>query len=109
MEEGNHMQRKTILPMQWRVTKLGDFWDIKDWALKNVMSMFRIIEKANNAQKAFGKRKQFCHKEIPSTAMLTVVSFSRYVFSEKKQTLEWEKGLRAALIKDMELSLFNNR
>lgn len=50
--------------------------------------MFRIIEKANNAQKAFGKRKQFCHKEIPSTAMLTVVSFSRYVFSEKKQTLE---------------------
>lgn len=83
MEEGNHMQRKTILPMQWRVTKLGDFWDIKDWALKNVMSMFRMIEKANNAQKAFGKLKQFCHKEIPSTAMLTVVSFSRYVFSEK--------------------------
>lgn len=45
--------------------------------------MFRIIEKVNNAQKVFGKLKQFCHKEIPSTAMLTNASSSPHVFPEK--------------------------
>lgn len=45
--------------------------------------MFRIIEKANNAQKAFGKLKQFCLKEIPGTAMLTLVSCSHYVLPGK--------------------------
>lgn len=45
--------------------------------------MFRIIEKVNNAQKVCGKLKQFCHKDIPGAAMLTVASCSPHVLSEK--------------------------
>lgn len=45
--------------------------------------MFRIIEKANNAQKVFEKPKQCCHKKFPSAATLTVVCCSGYVLSEQ--------------------------
>lgn len=45
--------------------------------------MFRIIEKANNAQKLFGKPKQCCHKKIPGAAMLTGVCCTGYVLSEQ--------------------------
>lgn len=55
-------------------------------------------------------QKQFCHKEIPSTATLTVVCCSHYMLSEKNTGMRKRaKEGRAALIKDMELSLFNKR
>ena len=47
----------------------------------NIGSMFRTIEKANNAQKMFGKPKQCRHKKNPGTAMLAVVCCSSYALT----------------------------
>jgi len=45
--------------------------------------MFRIIEKANNAQKVFGKPKQHLHKKISRSAALTGMCCSGYALSEQ--------------------------